>query len=221
MTFDLFIPTAGRGDCVGVGRTVAAAAVAGARAIAVNPYFPRDRNRNRGIDSFLRNSTSDYLVMVDDDTPVVAPDKFRRIVAHDAPFVTGVQPLLIGTEFVANVSETPHSGLPRQKYGWPAWLTYGRTEPYQATCCGFGFVAMRRDMLAAFAANHVPWCVEDYGDTVGDSAVTEDVWFCVQAARLGFPLLCDPTLRVPHVKPIDLANIVPAWLVEPVADELA
>lgn len=43
-----------------------------------------------------------------------------------------------------------------------------------------------------------PWFALDF-DKDGMLSVSDDVWFCQQAARVGIETFCDPTIRAGHI----------------------
>lgn len=182
---------------------------------------PRDVNRNRCVRQFLDREDSDWMLWVDDDT-LIPPDTVARLLAHDKPFVTGVQPLCLDGILVANVRLGPApDGRIR---AWPDWICWQRpAAPFRALYCGFGCVLTHRSLLTDIGN---PWFVENYGDLYGRNNVTEDIHFCERAAACGFELWCDPQVVCGHLKIMDMRDWLPRKQVNmtvttPVSEELA
>jgi hypothetical protein len=64
-------------------------------------------------------------------------------------------------------------------------------EPFEIAWCGFGFVSLSKDVVAALAE---PFIREgEYG---------EDIAFCKNARAAGFSVWLDPTIQVTHHKTV-------------------
>ena len=55
-------------------------------------------------------------------------------------------------------------------------------------------------LVSTQALAHIPrpWFALDF-DKDGMLSVSDDVWFCQQAARVGIETFCDPTIRAGHI----------------------
>ncbi len=61
-------------------------------------------------------------------------------------------------------------------------------------------IGSRVKLVTTHALAHMPrpWFALDF-DRDGMLSVSDDVWFCQQAARVGIETFCDPTIRAGHI----------------------
>lgn len=178
-----------------------AASVYGAP-MTVQPGQPRDFNRNRCVALFLEDNR-DWLFFVDDDT-TIPDDAIAKLLAVGKPIVSGVQPLWLTGQLVANVKleDGPDGPFP-----WPDWVTWNRpAEPFRIGYCGFGCILIHRSVLVDIG---YPWFVESYGDVWGKDNKTEDIDFCQKATKAGYEIWCEPTVECGHFKKVDLRKWIP------------
>ena len=68
-------------------------------------------------------------------------------------------------------------------------------EPFTCLSIGSGCKLVTTSALAHMPR---PWFGLDF-DKDGMLSVSDDVWFCQQAARVGIETFCDPTIRAGHI----------------------
>jgi GT2 family glycosyltransferase len=78
-----------------------------------------------------------------------------------------------------------------------------KTAPFTVSYSGFGFMAVRRNVLESM---EYPWFHPRFVDHGAFHDFTaEDVSFCWRAQELGHQIWVDPSVRVGHQKSITLA----------------
>lgn len=151
--------------------------------------------RNGLVGKFL---ASDYthLLFVDDDT-ILPHDTYEKLLAVDAPMVTGVYPMVYNGAICL-------SALP---LGWAgaAWPEPWIDGVWEAEHCGLGCVLIRREVLEVMEYPYFTWLETKEGGYVG-----EDVHFCRAVRKNGFRIMVEGDVRCGHEKSVNLLDIVPA-----------
>lgn len=93
-----------------------------------------------------------------------------------------------------------HRATPPWPSLWKEWKRLGQLQ--RVLFVGLGCTAIRREVLELWPKDR-PFFMDDYWEPLATHRSC-DVYFCWQAARLGFPILLDCGLRLPHltVRPI-------------------
>lgn len=167
-----------------------------------------DYARNCIVKTFLEDSDSDWLVMIDDDE--IVPDNFWQLcTVSDADIISGLTPVWVCNMDPETMLRVNNYGLDakHQCYNLPM-PDDSVTAPYRVPICGTGCIAIRRRVfspkphglgLTPFFFTHM----EDRKVMAG-----EDINFSVAANAKGFVLAVHPQVRFDHVKEI------PLWQVE-------
>jgi hypothetical protein len=166
-----------------------------------------DYARNSIVQTFLRDSDSDWLYMIDADQMV--PENFWQLCAvRDADVVGALIPV-----WVANMD--PETMLRVNNYGVDAEnrcynLPMPPPElvaPYRVPIVGTGAIAIRRRVFAPkpHGVGDLPF----YFTYLDDRKVRggEDVNFSVDCNRAGFTLAVHPGVRFDHMKSLPLGSI--------------
>lgn len=127
---------------------------------------------------------ADYTMWLDSDM-IFKPDTMVRLLAHDAPIVSGAyfrrSPPYHLVAFDKCDTETREwTDLPLP------------TETVKCGGVGFGCVLVRTDVLFEVAAKYKTWFEPMNG-------FGEDLSFCYRARQCGFDVLLDPTITCGHV----------------------
>lgn len=127
---------------------------------------------------------ADYTMWLDSDM-IFKPDTMVRLLAHDAPIVSGAyfrrSPPYHLVAFDKCDTETREwTDLPLP------------TETVKCGGVGFGCVLVRTDVLFEVAAKYKTWFEPMNG-------FGEDLSFCYRARQCGFDILLDPTITCGHV----------------------
>lgn len=127
---------------------------------------------------------ADYTMWLDSDM-IFKPDTMVRLLAHDAPIVSGAyfrrSPPYHLVAFDKCDTETREwTDLPLP------------TETVKCGGVGFGCVLVRTDVLFEVAAKYKTWFEPMNG-------FGEDLSFCYRARECGFDILLDPTITCGHV----------------------
>jgi hypothetical protein len=169
---------------------------------------PADYARNRVVERFIKETDSDWLVMIDEDE--VVPENFWQMCAvNDADIVAGITPVWVGTM-------DPESSLRVNNYGvddkgrcfnLPAPADEVQ-QPYRVPIVGTGCIAIRRRVFAP--RPHGLGLNPFYFTYSEDRKVLagEDINFSVEANKAGFSLCVHPQVRFDHAKE------VPLWQIE-------
>jgi len=127
---------------------------------------------------------ADYTMWLDSDM-IFKPDTMVRLLAHDAPIVSGAYfrrsppyHLVAFDKCDAETREWTDLPLP--------------TETVKCGGVGFGCVLVRTDVLFEVAAKYKTWFEPMNG-------FGEDLSFCYRARECGFDILLDPTITCGHV----------------------
>jgi hypothetical protein len=139
-------------------------------------------------------SSATHLLFWDDD--VLAPrDGLMRLLAHNAPIVSGlyytraapVHPVVY--ERIVRAVDSP---LPSEGYAPVLNVSSGVRE---VDGVGAGFLLIRRDVMEALTP---PWFKFEIAPEVQHS-ISEDLYFCREAQRASFPILCDFDVACGHL----------------------
>ena len=127
---------------------------------------------------------ADYTMWLDSDM-IFKPDTMVRLLAHDAPIVSGAyfrrSPPYHLVAFDKCDTETREwTDLPLP------------TETVKCGGVGFGCVLVRTDVMFEVAAKYKTWFEPMNG-------FGEDLSFCYRARECGFDVLLDPTITCGHV----------------------
>jgi len=162
--------------------------------------------RNRVVKSFLDNTSSDWLLLVDSDERLTTAT-FDLLIdtAHDAerPVVAG----LVFAAFKTNgdlypkpvpaiFQDTPEGFLPLFKYD--------RNAVFEIDACGTGCVLIHRSVLEKMREMADPhqgtdWCWFWDGPLNGEW-ISEDLLFSRRVRQLGFPIYVNTAAVLPHQK---------------------
>jgi len=162
--------------------------------------------RNRVVKSFLDDTTSDWLLLIDTDEQLSA-ETFDQLVntAHDKE-----RPVVAGLYFGAwdvNQSIYPMP-VPLIFKDTPKGLTpindYQRNAVFEIDACGTGCMLIHRSVLekmreAADPNQGTDWCWFWDGPINGEW-VSEDLLFCRKIKHLGFPIYANTAAVLPHQK---------------------
>jgi len=144
--------------------------------------------RQQMVDSFLNDSTGDYMLWIDDDN-IPQEDGLIRLLEHNKPIVSGIyfkrrppyEPIImmdrrsgIGSERRADIFREGEKGL------------------IKVHSTGFGFILIKREVLEKMRELRFPHFSMKSG-------LGEDIWFCVQAQAAGYDVLMDTKIEVGHL----------------------
>ncbi len=169
------------------------------------------RQRNQVITAFLDDNTAEWLFMIDSDE-TITPEAFDKLcaAAHETE-----RPIVAGIYFGAWESAGPYPRpMPmilrlneRGTYDAIDDFPADRTIPVDAA--GTGALLVHRSVLEAMRddSNAGPMAAHEAGKwcwfrdlAAGGEWVGEDVYFCRNAKRLGFPIVAATGARLGHHK---------------------
>lgn len=136
----------------------------------------------------------DYVLFIDSDM-TFKPDLARRLLRHGLDIVTGLyvdkhvnhKPLLFSVLSPEDEDKAPYaerSGLDFTK------------ELIEVAGCGAGALMISNHALRMMKIHQHDWFKPFKG-------LGEDVSFCYRASQIGFPIKCDTTARLGHLKTIE------------------
>ena len=128
-----------------------------------------------------RQMEFERMIWIDSDMSWQVDD-FLRLVATDHDILTG-----------AYVDELGRVVAKRLDGDRVSREQLGNQEPFEVAWCGFGFVSLSKDIVAALPEPFVR-----------DGEYGEDVSFCKNARAAGFSVWLDPTIQVTHHKTMAL-----------------
>lgn len=162
--------------------------------------------RNRVVKSFLDNTTSEWLLLIDSDEQL-SPQAFDQLIntAHDKE-----RPVVAGLYFGAwdanqNLYPVP---VPLIFEDTPKGFTpindYQRNAVFEIDACGTGCMLIHRSVLekmreAADPNQGTDWCWFWDGPINGEW-ISEDLLFCRRIRQLGFPIYANTAAILPHQK---------------------
>ncbi len=147
-----------------------------------------DQVRNLIADWTIRNNF-DYLFAVDSDISF-SPDTLIKLLSHDEDLVCGVYIQRIpGTHTIEVMRKNDRGGVTHID-----WNEIKGKGLVPIDGCGFGCTLIKREVLAKMDYPHFLYkSALDHRNTV-----SEDVYFCMKAAGLGFKLWCDTDVICDH-----------------------
>jgi hypothetical protein len=129
----------------------------------------------------LLDSTFDHLLFLDTDMRF-PPHALGQLLDHDLPIVA------------ANYTtrRAPYRPVSMRHIGTnePLYTDADSTGLEECAACGMGFALIKREV---FEKTEKPWFLTPYIPRV-DGSWGEDVWFCNQVRKAGFPVMLDHDL---------------------------
>ena len=166
-----------------------------------------DYARNCIVQTFVNESDADWLMMVDEDQ--IVPDNFWQLcTVRDADVVSALVPVWVANMDPETMLRVNNYGLDDQHrcYNLPMPPDDAK-QPYRVPIVGTGCIAIRRRVFAPkprgvgltpFYFTHMP----DRKVQAG-----EDINFSVECNRVGFTLAVHPSVRVGHMKELELWQV--------------
>jgi len=190
----------------GLHEVTAAAVAAMARQKGVDLFIakgcPHDYARNQACRYFLSApevAEHTHLMFVDSDTEP-PQDAVARLLAHEAPVVTGCCPLAMPGGLRWALCDKDPQGL---YHCLPRLKSHKRL--FHVDACGAGCLMIRRDVLAAMDWPWFKWVETPDGRQRG-----EDVYFGAKCGEHNIPILADPSVQCRHFKTLDLLGLMQA-----------
>lgn len=151
--------------------------------------YSADVARVRAAREFLECSHAEYLLFLDSDV-IINEGVLDKLVSSGREFVTAVyhkKSTAIAESEVYRIREGRFEAYPTAEVP---------RELFEATACGFGCVLIGRELVRRVweATDGVP-----FRFIQGNPYVSEDIYFCDEAAKLGAKLYCDGTAVCGHV----------------------
>ena len=136
---------------------------------------------------------ADYLLFVDTDMNF-EPDALVQLLKH------AEQASIIGVNYHTRSQEESVSTVKMPGTDGPIGETcQGDSIPAQPfECYAVGTGLMLIDMKV-FKDMSFPWFAQQYNTETGKIEIGDDVWFCRKAGKMGYKVLCDPTIPVDHL----------------------
>ncbi len=131
----------------------------------------------------------DYVLMIDSDT-VVPKDALVSMLTGDPDVVLGCCPR-------KNTTERKTALFPMQGRGFKAALSYDDlkgTERIELKGGGFACALVRTQVFSAMKYPYFRYVVYENGD-----ALSEDLYFCLEAKKAGFRIWADPRVKCGHL----------------------
>ena len=167
---------------------------------------PADYARNQACRRLLADPQYTHIWFMDSD---IGPplDALDRLLALDAPIATGCCAVMLTTGLrwaLANRDARARYRLLRR--------LDSRVGPFEVDACGAGCLLVRRHVIERMGWPWFRWRERRDG-----SQLSEDIFFCRRANRLGLRVAVDPAVRCEHPKPIDLTALL--WAAQPADPE--
>ncbi len=166
-----------------------------------------DYARNCIVKTYMHDTDSDWLLMIDDDE--VVPDNFWQLcTVKDADVVSALTPVWVGNQHPETMLRVNNYGLDDkgQCYNLP---TPGKevTQPYRVPILGTGCIAIRRRVFAPkpHGLGESPFYFTHQEDRKVQAG--EDINFSVEANRAGFVLAVHPAVKFDHMKELGLWQV--------------
>ena len=169
--------------------------------VAIGTGSPVDHNRNSMVQAFLDTEFT-HLMFIDSDV-VPPPDVIPRLKASGAPVATGLYPLYLGGRIVIDVNFP--QAVVEDHTMWPSpWPVGGVRE---CTRAGMGCCLIERQVFEQLEDPWFKFVLHGGGKRTG-----EDVYFFQSAAKAGFKVVCDTSVRCSHWHAgLDLKVIADMW----------
>ena len=166
-----------------------------------------DYARNCIVKTFLENTDSDWLIMVDEDQ--VIPENFWQLcTVRDADVVSGLTPVWVGNMDAEAMFRVNNYGVDEsgQCYNLPIPPEDSK-QPYRVPILGTGCIAIRRKVFAPkpHGLGDHPFYFTHEED--GKVKAGEDINFSVNANKGGFSLAVHPEVRFDHMKEVPLWQV--------------
>jgi GT2 family glycosyltransferase len=180
------------------------------------------KGRNQLVHDFLKDDRCDWLWMLDQDATfppamldyllAVADPLERPIIGALAHQYRGktdenFEPICENGVQVREVLPTMY----RTEWGPDGeWVGYREITRYelglqQVDATGAHCLLVHRSVFEAIKSDHpYRWFRED--EIAPDTIAGEDIWFCIEARKAGFPIFVDTRLESGHVKPVVLTS---------------
>ena len=150
----------------------------------------------------------DYMLWIDSDVLFRFED-FLALLKHQVAIAGGVYLMADGQRFAAveTMDAEAFRATGHFEFLTPAALAR-RDGLVQVDYCGFGFVLIR---AGVFEKLEYPWFRPVWIDMPGGvrEFTSEDVGFCIEARKAGFPIHVDPRVIVGHEKSTVLKPLAP------------
>lgn len=179
--------------------------------------------RNQLVRDFLADDRCDWLFMLDQDAtyPPTMLDRLLEVADPlERPIVGALAHQLRGKtdDEYAPIIDT-HGVQVREilptmyKTEWDLdgnWIGYREVTKYevglqQVDATGCHCLLVHRTVFEAIKSDHpYRWFREDL--IAPDTIAGEDIWFCIEAGKAGFPIYVDTRLEAGHMKPIELTS---------------
>lgn len=155
--------------------------------------------RNRTVATFMLEPDLTHLMFVDDDV-VVPPDAVAELASLDTDIAAGVYVMLHprGNRIVPL--------LTARKDGY--WVENWFDGPREVDACGTGCMMIRREVFEALGFPWFQWPMWLNEDRKF-CCTSDDVDFCTRAKAKGFSIVSHGGIRCGHIKPIDIASVMP------------
>ena len=166
-----------------------------------------DYARNQIVRTFMRDTDSDWLLMIDDDQ-VVPEDFWKLCTVRDADVVSGLTPVWVGNKDPETMMRVNNYGVnPKGQCYNLRMPDESVKSPYRVPIVGTGCIAIRRRVFAPkpHGLGDAPFYFTHEADRKVQAG--EDINFSVEANRCGFILAVHPSVRFDHMKEIPLWQI--------------
>ncbi len=172
--------------------------------------------RNRMVTDFLANERAQWLWILDSDA-VFPPDMLDNLLAaadpEERPIVGALAHQMRGKvddDYQPSLDE--HGTQIREvqptmykiEYDDGEWVGYREVTSYilglnEVDATGCHCLLVHRDVFEKIQSSHpYRWFRED--EVAPEIVAGEDIWFCLQARALGYPIFVDTRLEAGHVK---------------------
>jgi hypothetical protein len=172
----------------------------------LNPQHVAKHNavQNERNELIPASHSADWLFFLDDDI-LPQPDVLLRMLSHNVPIVSGL--------YVSRLP--PHSPVAYRQVrpdGEPdRYLPVGRIASglQEVDATGAGCLLVKREVFERMRSAGVPW-FQYICDTDLSRYVSEDIYFCEQARKLGYPILLDSKAQCGHIgrKVLTLRDVI-------------
>ena len=142
-----------------------------------------------------------HIWFVDDDTSV-PEDALVKLLRLNAPIATGITPTIRNNTIIANVVRIDGNDM-------EPWAP---TDIFKCKSAGASCLLIAREVIETIRENGengwFNWLYDWQNiHKLKLNYVGEDTYFCTQARRLGFDIVCDSSIQCGHTKTIDLLDV--------------